>query len=197
MAFSHILYYEFMLSYTELKKGVVFIYEGHPYEVLEAHFLRMQQRKAVVQTKIRNLITGKVLDRNWQPSDEFEEAEVLKKNAIFIYVNRGEYWFHEEGNPKNRFALSAELIGTPAQFLKPNTKVLSFVFNDKVIKIQLPIKMEFKVVEAPPAIRGNTAQGGTKVVELEGGAKVNAPLFVEEGDMIRVNTETGEYVERV
>lgn len=186
-----------MLAYTELKKGTVFIYEKDPYEVIESNFLRMQQRKAVVQTKIRNLITGKILDRNWQASDSFEEAEVEKKNAIFIYESRGEYWFHEEGNPKSRFALSAEIIGSPAQFLKPNTKITSVVFNGKVIKVQIPIKMEFKVVEAPPAIRGNTAQGGTKVVTLEGGVKVNAPLFVDTDDIIRINTETGEYVERV
>ncbi len=186
-----------MLSYTDLTKGVLFVMDGQPYEVLEAHFLRMQQRKAVVQTKIRNLITGKVLDRNFQPSDSFEEAEIEKKSAIFIYVNRGEYWFNEEGNTKNRFALPEDVLGEAAQFLKPNTKVVTVVFADKVIRVTLPVKMDFKVIEAPPAIKGNTAQGGTKAVTLEGGVKVSAPLFVNEGDIIRINTETGEYVERV
>jgi len=171
--------------------------DGAPYEVLESHFLRMQQRKAVVQTRIRNLITGKVLDRNFQPSDSFDEAEIEKKSAMFIYANRGEYWFHKDGNPKERFSLTGDLVGESGQFLKPNTKVTTMVFNEKVIKVDLPIKMEFKVTEAPPSIKGNTAQGGTKVVTLEGGAKINAPLFVNEGDMIRVNTQTGEYVERV
>jgi elongation factor P len=185
-----------MLSYTDLTKGILFIMDGAPYEVLESHFLRMQQRKAVVQTRIRNLITGKVLDRNFQPSDSFEEAEIEKRPAVFIYANRGECWFHEAGNPKNRFPLPAELLGDRAQFLKPDTKVTTMVFNGKVIKAELPIKMEFKVTEAPPAIRGNTAQGGTKQITLEGGAKVNAPLFINAGDMVRVNTETGEYVER-
>ena len=88
-------------------------------------------------------------------------------------------------------------MGDAGQFLKPNTKVTTFMFNEKVIKVDIPIKMEFKVMEAPPAIRGNTAQGGTKAVTIEGGAKVNVPLFVNEGEMIRVNTQTGEYVERV
>jgi elongation factor P len=197
------------LSYTDLKKGVLFVLNNEPYEVLESGFLRMQQRKAVMQTKIRNLITGKILDRNWQASDEFEEAEVERQSAIFIY-SRGlpalpagrqaagqEYWFHEEGNPKNRFSLTAEAIGERAQFLKPNTKIETLIFNGKVIKISLPIKMDFEVIEAPPAIRGNTAQGGTKLVTLEGGAKINAPLFVNTGDIVKVNTETGEYVERV
>ncbi len=171
--------------------------DGAPYEVLETHFLRMQQRKAVVQTKIRNLITGKILDRNFQASDFFEEAEIERKSAMFIYESKGEYWFHEEGNPRNRFSLDAELLGDQGRFLKPNTKVMTMVFENKVIKVDIPIKMEFKVIEAPPAIRGNTAQGGTKQVTIEGGAKVNVPLFINEGETIRINTQTGEYVERV
>ena len=186
-----------MLAYTDLKKGVLFVLDGDPYEVIDSHFLRMQQRKAVVQTKIKNLATGKILDRNWQASDSFEEAEVERKEANFIYVHREEYWFTEPNNPKNRFALSAETIGTAAQFLKPNTKVTTFVFNEKIIKVMVPIKMDFEVTEAPPAIKGNTAQGGSKVVTVEGGATVSVPLFVNQGDIVRVNTETGEYVERV
>lgn len=186
-----------MLSYTELKKGTLFVLDGDPYEVLEMNFLRMQQRKATVNTKIRNLITGKILDRNWQASDSFEEAEVERKTAIFIYMSRGEFWFHEKGNPKARFMLSGDIIGNSAQFLKPNTEVTTYTFNGKVIKVEVPIKMDFKVIEAPPGIKGNTAQGGTKQIVIEGGAKINAPLFVNEGDMIRVNTQTGDYVERV
>jgi elongation factor P len=185
------------LAYTDLTKGVVFIMDGAPYEVVDMHFLRMQQRKATVQTRIRNLITGKLLDRNFQASDNFEEAEIERKNAIFIYASKGEYWFHAEGDPKARFSLSAELVGDQGQFLKPNTKVQTMLFNDKVIKVEIPIKMDFKVIEAPPAIRGNTAQGGTKQVTIEGGAHVNVPLFINEGEMIRINTTTGDYVERV
>ena len=185
------------LAYTDLTKGVLFIMDGAPYEVIETHFLRMQQRKAVVQTRIRNLITGKLLDRNFQASDSFEEAEITKKNALFIYVSKSEYWFHEEGNPKARFSLNEELIGEQGKFLKPNTKVQTMIFNDKVIKVEIPIKMDFKVIEAPPSIKGNTAQGGAKSVTIEGGAKVNVPLFINEGEMIRINTQTGDYVERV
>lgn len=185
------------LAYTDLTKGVLFIMDGSPYEVLETHFLRMQQRKAVVQTKIRNLMTGKILDRNFQASDFFEEAEIERKNAIFIYENRGQYWFHAEGDPKNRFLVDAALLGDQGKFLKPNLKVTTLVFDEKVIKVDIPVKMDFKVIEAPPATRGNTAQGGTKQVTIEGGAKVNVPLFVNEGETIRINTTTGEYVERV
>ena len=185
-----------MLSYTDLKKGVVFVYNGEPYEVLESGFLRMQQRKAVVQTKIKNLISGKVLDRNWQPSDSLEEAEVERKKAVFIYESKDEYWFHDESDKSKRFSLKEDVVGEPGRFLKPNTVVTTFVFNERVINVEVPIKMTLEVTEAPPALRGNTAQGGTKQVVLETGATVNTPLFVEAGDKIVVNTETGEYVER-
>lgn len=184
------------LSYTDLTKGVLFILDGEPYEVLEAHFLRMQQRKAVVQTKVKNLITGKILDRNWQPSDTFEEAEVERKTAVFIYASKGDYWFHDEKDKAKRFSLKEEVLGEASKFLKANTPVTVFVFNEKVIAAEPPIKMTLEVTEAPPAIRGNTAQGGTKQVTLETGAIVNTPLFIESGDKVIVNTVTGEYVER-
>lgn len=186
-----------MIGYTDLKKGMFIVLDGNPYEIIETSFLRMQQRKAVVNTKIKNLTNGKILDRNWQASDEFEEAELEKKNAIFIYESKGEYWFNEEGNPRNRFSLPADVLGDAAQFLKPNTAVATVTFKDKVISVKMPVKMDFKVVEAPPGVKGNTAQGGTKQVTIETGAKINAPLFVNQDDIIRVNTETGEYVERV
>ncbi len=184
------------LAYTDLKKGTIFVYEGQPYEVLEANFLRMQQRKAVVQTKIRNLMTGKIIDRNWQASDSFEEAEVERKQAIFIYASKGECWFHEVGDKSKRFSLKDEFIGEPGKFLTPNTPVTTFVWNEKIISVQPPIKMTLEVTEAPPAIKGNTAAGGTKQVTVETGAKVNAPLFIQAGEKIVVNTSTGDYVER-
>jgi len=185
------------LAYTDLKKGTLFVYQNEPYEVLESNFLRMQQRKAVVQTKIRNLITGKVLDRNWQPSDSFEEADVERQEANFIYTSKGDCWFHQKGDPGARFSLPEETVGETAKFLKKDVIVETFSFNGKIIRVKVPIKMDLKVTEAPPSIKGNTAQGGNKLVTLESGAKINVPLFIEEGEVIRVNTETGQYVERV
>lgn len=185
-----------MLSYTELKKGTFFVWNGEPYEVLESGFLRMQQRKAVMQTKIRNLVNGKIIDRNWQASDQFEEAEIERKNVVFIYSHRGEYWFTEENNPKERFSLSEAEIGDAGRFLKKDTPLSALLFKGKVIKIVPPVKVDLKVTEAPPSVKGNTAQGGTKQITLESGASITVPLFINEGDIVRVNTETGEYVER-
>src|SRR3989344_7109050 len=112
-----------MLSYGDLKKGVAFVLDGQPWEVLESGFLRMQQRKAVMQTKIKNLISGKIVDRNFQASDEFEEVEIEKFEAVFIFMNKGEYWFHERGNPQSRVSLPADFVGDRGQFLKANMEV--------------------------------------------------------------------------
>jgi elongation factor P len=186
-----------MLSYNELKVGVLFIKDGDPYEVLEYAFIRMQQRKPVVQLKIKNLISGKVLPYTAHQNESFEEAEIGVVPVNFIYHNKGQFWFHEIGKPSARFFLTDEIVGDMGQYLKPNTEVKAFKFNDKIINIEPPVKVELKVTEAPPAIRGDTAQGGTKSVTLETGGKVNVPLFINEGDIIRINTRTGEYVERV
>lgn len=186
-----------MLSYTDLTKGILFIINGEPWEVLESHFLRMQQRKAVVQTKIRNLISGKIVDRNFQPSDAFEEAEIERIKSRFLYENRGFYWFDEADNPRRRFSLEKKAIGEQAAgFLKANLPVTAVSFNQKIIGVELPIKVDFLVTESPPSLRGDTAQGGNKAVVIETGAKVLVPLFIESGDVVRVNTQTGEYVER-
>ncbi len=185
------------LSVNELKPKTFFILEGQPYEVLESHHLKMQQRRPVVQTRIRNLLNGKVIERNFAQSDVFEEADIKRENVKFLYAHRDEYWFSYENNSSERFKLAEDVIGDGTKYLKNNTVVEAILFNDQIININLPIKMDFKVIEAPPAIRGDTAQGGVKQVVIETKASVNVPLFIEEGDVIRINTETGQYVERV
>ena len=185
------------LTYNELKVGTIFVKDGAPFKVLDYAFVRMQQRKPVAQLKMVNLLSGKVQEYTANQNESFEEAEIEMMPVVFIYVNRGEYWFNEKGNPKNRFQLSADVIGSAAQFLKGGTEVTAYKFGEKFISIELPIKMELEVTDAPPAIKGDTASGGGKMVTLETGAKINAPLFINTGDIVRVNTQTGEYTERV
>ncbi|MDP3696653.1 MAG: elongation factor P [Candidatus Taylorbacteria bacterium] len=185
------------LGVNELKVKTFFIYEGQPYVVLETHHLKMQQRRPTVQVKMRNLINGKVLERNFAQSDVFEEADVEKQKVKYLYGHRGQYWFANERDPSKRFELSEELLGDSTKFLKANTVLEAVSFEGKIITVELPIKMDFKVIEAPPAIRGDTAQGGVKQVKIETGAILNVPLFINQNDTVRVNTETGEYVERV
>ncbi|MEK7555012.1 MAG: elongation factor P [Patescibacteria group bacterium] len=186
-----------MLSYNELTKGVIFELDGQPYEVLEYEFLRMQQRKPVAKTRIKNLVTGKIVERNFHQNETFGEAEIEREEVKFLYQNRGEYWFCKKDNPANRFSLKEDILGTSGRFLTQNTMVVAQKFNDAIIAIQVPIKMDLKIKEAPPGFKGDTAQGGTKQAILETGATVSVPLFVNEGDIVRVNTQTGEYVERM
>lgn len=185
-----------MVDYSELKKGVRIIIEGQPYEILEARPLKMAQRRVVLQTKLRNLITGNLLMQSLQQDDAFEEAEISKFEAKFLYTHHDRYFFVEKDNPSKRFDLTLEQIGEKAKFLKPNQIVEGVIFEGKIINVSLPIKVQLKVIEAPPGVKGERAQAGTKQVILETGTQVSVPLFIEEGEIIEVNTETGEYVRR-
>ena len=185
-----------MLEYNEIKERKVIIMNGEPYEVVSSHVFRKQQRKPVNATKLKNLITGKVMEYSFHQSEKAEEAELDERKIKFLYENRGELWFCEEKDSSKRFKLTREETGENIKFVKPNTLVDLISFQGRLMGIEVPIKVELKVVEAPPAIKGNTATGGTKIVVLETGATVNAPLFVNEGDILSINTETGEYVER-
>lgn len=186
-----------MLDINDLKRGTIFIYQGDPHEMLEADHLKMGRGGAVLQAKIRNLRTKNVLHQTFHPSDRFEEAETTKQKLKFIYSHRGEHIFSEIDNPSVRFSLRDTLVGDKIRFLKANMEVDAVKFDDNIIGIVLPVKVELRVKEAPPSIKGDTAQGGKKTVSLETGAEVQVPLFIESGDIIRVNTETEEYVERV
>lgn len=186
-----------MLTAGDLRKGVRILLDGQPYEVLDSNPMKKAQRRVVMQTKLKNLLNGSAQERNFHQGEMFEEAELSKLSSKFLYTHRGTYFFCEEENPSKRFELSEELLGNQAKFLKPNTIVDAIIFNEKVVSVSLPIKISLKVTEAPPGVKGDSAQGGTKIVTLETGVHVSVPLFVEEGDIIEVNTETGEYTRRV
>ena len=215
-----------MLTYADLKKGVKIILQGEPYEILEAQPLKKAQRRVIIQTRIKNLITGNVISRNFHQNETAEEANLSKTEVKFLFskeerkqgsgkdrflfskeerkqgsasekVNRHRYFFCEKDNPAKRFDLTKTQIGPQAQFLKPNQVVSTIIFEDKVISVSLPIKIQLKIIEAPPGIKGNRSQPGTKIATIETGAKINVPLFIKEGDIIEINTETGEYVKRI
>jgi len=190
-----------MLQYNEIREKKIIIYNGEPAEVVESHVARTQQRKPQNQVKLKSLISGKTIAATFHVSESADEADIIKRDVIFLYHNKGEYWFCSPEDKSNRFKLDSNLLGETAKFLKANERVTALVWenNDegKIIKLALPIKMEFKVKVAPPAVRGDTSKGGTKIITLENGVALSAPLFINEGDTIRINTETGEYVERV
>lgn len=188
-----------IISYNEVKPGVAVIVDGQPYLCTWNNIMKKQQRRPVNQTKLRHIIKGNSIEYSFQQSDKVEEAEIEAKSAVFVFrdARKGEWVFHERKDKSKRFSATDDQMGENGKFLKPGTEVDTLSFQGSLFRVKLPIKMELAVTEAPPDVRGATAQGGSKVVTLETGATLSVPMFVKEGDAIRVNTETGEYVERV
>ncbi len=189
------------LDYDEIKPRKFILVDGQPFEILESHVARTQKRKPQNQVKMRNLLNGKVIPNTFHASDTAEEADISRREAMFLFANKGEYWFCDPKDRAKRFQIDADIIGDGVKYLKDNTLVDTKIFDyedeERVIGITLPIKMNFMVKEAPPSMKGNTAAGGGKLVTIETGAQITTPLFIEAGETIVVNTDTGEYVERL
>jgi elongation factor P len=185
-----------MLDYSEIVERKYIIYDGQPYEVLSSQVFRKQARMPVNATKLKNLITGKIREISFHSNERAEEADVEYKDAKFLYKNKGEFWFCDPKDPSKRFKLEESLIGMPAKFMKPNSIVETMIFNEAVIGVNLPIKVDLKVTDAPYAVKGDTSGGATKQITLETGAVVNAPMFITEGEIVTINTVTGDYISR-
>ena len=146
-------------------------------------------------------MNGRTFNTTFHSTDKVDEADINKREIKFLYHNREEYWFSDPNNPKNRFKLEVKLFEEQAKFLKENMIVTALVWgedeDEKIISVKLPIKVELKVKDAPPSIKGDTAGTGGKQITLETGAVITAPLFINSDDTIIVNTETGLYVERL
>ena len=186
-----------MINYNDIKPGKIIELEGEPFEVLDSNFAKKNRQKPVNQVKLKNLISGSVVEKAFRQTDKIHEAEVTKEEIKYLYTNRGESMFCKPDNPRERFTLNEVLLKDKQEYLKENDIVEALVHNETIIGILLPIKMDFVVTEAPPNFKGNTVSGGDKVVVLETGLKVTTPMFIENGDIIRVNTENGTYAERV
>lgn len=191
-----------MLSYSEIKPRTYIVFNGEPYEVLSSHVFRKQQRKPVNQTRLKHLITGKVIEYSFGQSEKAQEAEISKKKALYLFhkTNRQtgieEYWFSYIKDRSQRFFVEQSLIGEKSRFMKENTEVDIVYFEEKPIEVELPVKISLKVKEAPPAVKGNTATGANKQVILETGTSITVPIFINQGDSVIINTEKGEYVSR-
>ena len=186
-----------MLSYTEIKPGKVIELDGDPFEVVwTSGVVKKQRQKPHNTAKLKNLKSGATVERSFTQADKIEEAELQVREIKYIFNKKDEYWFTDPDNPADRFFLPADLLADKMKYVIPNSIVEALTFDDEILTIKLPIKVTLQVTEAPPNIKGNTAQGGTKVCVTETGAKVTTPLFIETGDRIVVNTETGDYIER-
>jgi len=184
-----------MSTLTDIKKGIVLKFNNEPYLVQEAKFLRMQQRKPVMQTKMKNIKTGTVVEYSFKQGENVELADMSRKKANFLYKEKDKYVFMD--TDYEQIYLSKDLIGEAVKLLKETQEVDLILYEDSIISIKLPPKVDLKVMQAPPGVKGDTATGGKKPATIETGVIINVPLFINEGEVIRVNTESGEYVERV
>ncbi|MEK7184753.1 MAG: hypothetical protein AAB683_01285, partial [Patescibacteria group bacterium] len=168
-----------MLEYNEIVERKYIVLEGQPYEVITSHVFRKQQRKPINATKLKNLFSGKVTEYSFHVSEKVEEAEIESREVKYLYENKAkeEYWFCLPTDPSIRFNFIGEKIGNQIKFIKPNTIITELMFREKTIGFKLPMVVELKVTEAPPNIKGDSATGGNKLITLETGVSINAPLF--------------------
>ena len=186
-----------VLSYNEITPKKVIIFNDEPYLVLSYHVFRKQQRKPVNITKLKNLKSGRVIENTFHVNEVAEEADLENQNITFIYRKGDEFWFHVTGKPGERFALSADLIGDQGKFIKERSELKALVYDEEIIGVTVPVKSELKVTETVDAVKGNTSGGALKEAIVETGATVMVPMFINQGDIISINTESGDYSERV
>ncbi len=185
-----------MLDANELRKGVTFLLDGELYQVLEYQHYKPGRGNAIIRTKIRNLRTGTTIPRNFLSGDRFEEALVERRTIQYLY-NDGEFFYFMDLETYEQMRLTADIVGERADYLKEGLELTISLYGEEPIDIEIPVSIELEVVDAPAAVVGDTATGASKTVTCETGLQVNVPLFVEMGDVIRVDSRTGEYVTRV
>ena len=184
-----------MYTITDLKPGRAISLDGEPYLILASQFGRKSQSKANMQTKLKNLQTGAIVARNFQGSEKIEPAAVGYRHVQYLYANQGMRTFMDL-ETYDQFEFSDEQLGDLAQYLVDGMECDALLYEERPIGIKLPVTVILEVVETEPGLRGDTATGGGKPAKLSSGATVSVPLFINEGDKIKVNTESGEYVER-
>jgi len=185
-----------MYEITDLKPGRAIQLDGEPYLVIDSQFGRKSQSKANMQCKLKNLLTGAIIARNFQGSEKIEPADVGYRKVQYLYNDGTDYTFMDLDS-YDQFTFDKETLGDQALYLVDGNEVDALMFDGNPIGIQLKATVELKVVETIPGVKGDTASGGNKPAKLESGLTVNVPLFINEGDKVKVNTETGMYMTRV
>lgn len=186
-----------MLEFNDIRKGKgkIIVLDGEPYIIVSAEFLRKQQRRPVINTILKHLKTDQTKEHTFQQSDRVEEADIDHSPHQYLYMQDGKYVFMNS-QTYEQIEISADTLGDLARFLLEGQEVNIMLFEGSPVSVDMPIKIDRKVIEAPPGVRGDTSSNVTKEIVIEGGVKMRAPLFIKEGDIIRVDTRTGEYLER-
>jgi len=185
-----------VIDVNELRKGTTFEMDGELYKVIEYQHYKPGRGKAIIRTKIRNLRTGATVDKNFISGDRVQDVRIDSLEVQYLYHD-GDLYYFMNTRTYEQPALSAEMLGDAVNYLVEGQTLSLSVYEGQPIDIELPTTVDLRVVEAPPGYAGDTATGATKQVTTETGLKVTVPLFVNEGDVIRVDTRNGSYVTRV
>ena len=184
-----------MISTSQFKSGLIIKIDNQMYEIVEWQLVKMQQRQPIVSTRLRNIKTGNILDQKFRSGEKFEEVYLEDKPIQYLYHEGNKYHFMDT-EAYHEVVVSAELLGDNAYFLKDNCEAVGKFSGEEFISLELPASVVLTVSETEPGVRGDTAKSGTKPAKLETGATVKVPLFVNTGDQVRVDTRTGQYLER-
>ncbi|MFH0854438.1 MAG: elongation factor P [bacterium] len=184
------------ITTSDFKKGVALLWKGEPYVIADFQKVNPGKGTAFTRTKIKNCQTGKLLEITFKSGEQVETADLQRKKAQYLYEEPENYNFMEQ-DTYEQASISKDVIGEQGKFLKEGLEIYILYYNNNPISIDLPPKADYKVIEAPDAVKGDTSTTATKYITLENGLKIQAPLFIKEGNIVRVNTESGEYVERV
>jgi elongation factor P len=185
-----------MYTTQDFRNGLKIEYEGDPYVIIEFQHVKPGKGGAFVRTKIKNLLTGRVLDPTFKSGDKVGKPDIDEKEMQYLYMD-GEHYTFMDTTTYEQIPIEADALGDSAQWLQENVNCMVLFWNGKAIGVTLPNFVAMKIVECEPGVRGDTATGATKPAKLESGASVNVPLFVEEGETIKIDTRSGTYVERV
>lgn len=183
------------ITTSDFKKGAALLWKNEPFVITDFQKVNPGKGTAFTRTKIKNCQTGKVLEITFKSGEQVETADLQRKKAQYLYEEPDNYNFMEQDSYE-QVSIPKDVIGEQGKFLKEDLEVYVLYYNSNPISIDLPPKATYKVTEAPDAVRGDTSTTATKYITLENGLQIQAPLFIKEGDAVRVNTETGEYVER-
>jgi len=184
-----------MLDMNQIRKGKIILFEGEPFVVVSAQFLRKQQRRPVMKTILKHVRTGKTKEHSYQQADRVDEANIERRDAQYLYASGSAFAFMDM-TTYEQMELDAAIIGDAAAYLLEGTNVGIVYFEGKPMSVELPIKIDRKIIEAPPGVKGDTSANVTKEAKIEGGLTIRVPLFINEGDLVTIDTRTGEYLER-
>ena len=185
------------VEYNQILPKKTVTMNDDPYLVISSNIAKKDRQKASNNVRMKNLRTGQVIEKTFHQSDILQEADISKKPVKYLYANRGEYWFCEPNNPKERFSLNEEIIGDMYKFVPENSIIDAVIFDDEIMSVVTPVKVDLMVKESPEAVKGNTSSSATKEATLVTGFVLQVPQFINNGDVISVNTESGVYSERV